>query len=219
MTTRSTGKGRGGKPSKAMYGIPAASNHAAEWQRTPGTYLAGSEHVEEADAAAIEMERKWGRGRLRLLVDPDLREKFDRQRYLFGQALTMGGLEDVKREAARMAKAWRALDRAAEAAGAKILPATVWEVTLGDGSVAAIVREPELAQDVIADGRDVRVYTLEEIGELIYKFPEIATIKVHFPGAEVVPVKQYRGDPIDGIPDFSAPIDGVIGEKGDEDGF
>lgn len=206
--------------SKAAYGIPAASNHAAEWQRTPGTYLAGSEHIEDADAAAIEMERKWGRGRLRLLVEAGLREKFDRQRYLFNQALWSGDLEDVKREAARMATAWKVLDRAATASGAKILPPTVWEVALADGSVAAIVREPELAQDVMANGRDVRVYTLEEIGNLLNRFPEIATVKQHFPGATVEPIRQYRGDPIDAMPDCFAPIDGVIGEKEDGgDGF
>lgn len=203
---------------KAAYGIPAASKPTAGWMRTPGAYIAGSEAVEDADAAAIEMERKWGRGRLRLLVDADLREKFDRQRYLLNQALNHGELEDVRREAGRMAMAWRALDKRAEAAGKKILPPTVWEVALADGSVAAIVRETELAQDVIAEGRNVRVYTLEEIGELISGFPALAKAKEVFPGATVQRISQYREDPLDAIPDTMAPIDGVIGEE-EPDGF
>jgi len=210
--------GKGSRATKAAYGIPAASMPAAGWQRTPGTYIAGNEAIEDADAAAIEMERKWGRGRLRLLVDAELREKFDRQRFLLNQALARGELEDVRREAQRMATAWRALDKRATATGQKILPPTVWEVALPDGTVAAIVREPELAQDVLAEGRDVRVYTLEEIGELLHGFPALVKAKAIFPGATVERIQQYRGDPLDAMPDFLAPIDGVIGEKS-EDGF
>jgi ectoine hydroxylase-related dioxygenase (phytanoyl-CoA dioxygenase family) len=55
---------------------------------------------------------------LRLLVGPELREKFDRQRYLLNQSIWHGELEDVRRESGRMVNAWHALDRAAEAAGA-----------------------------------------------------------------------------------------------------
>ena len=218
MARSATGRSGAAKRTKASFGIPAASAHAPAWQRTPGTYLAGSEVIEDVDAIVIEMERKWGRGRLRLLVEPELREKFDRQRYLFGQALWNGDLEDVRREAPRMATAWRALDKRATANGAKILPPTVWEVALPDGTVAAIVKEPELVQDVMADGRDVRVYSLEELGELLHNFPTLAKAKEVFPGAEVVQVKQYRGDPIDGIPDFTAPLDGFIGQEGSDNG-
>ena len=43
------------------------------------------------------MEAKWGCDRLRLLVGPELREKFDRQRYLLNQAIWHGDLEAVRR--------------------------------------------------------------------------------------------------------------------------
>ena len=42
------------------------------------------------------MEDKWGNGRLRLLVSTELREKFDRQRYLLNMAVTNGALADVR---------------------------------------------------------------------------------------------------------------------------
>ena len=68
------------------------------------------------------MEAKWGCDRLRLLVGPELREKFDRQRYLFNQAIWHGELEAVRREANRMVVAWQTLDRAATAAGKGVTP-------------------------------------------------------------------------------------------------
>jgi hypothetical protein len=58
-----------------------------------------------------------GRDRLRLLVGPELREKFDRQRYLLNQAIWHGELEAVRRESGAWSCAWQALDRAAAAAG------------------------------------------------------------------------------------------------------
>jgi hypothetical protein len=57
------------------------------WADTPGTYIAGRANIDGADAVAIEMERKWGCDRLRLLVSTELREKFDRQRFLLNQAI------------------------------------------------------------------------------------------------------------------------------------
>ncbi len=62
------------------------------WQRSHGTHIAGRAYLDEADLTASEMEGKWGCGRLRLLVSPELREKFDRQRYLLNQAVWHGEL-------------------------------------------------------------------------------------------------------------------------------
>ena len=50
------------------------------WMATPGMYIAGRAALDEADALEVDLELKWGRDRLRLLVDTDLREKFDRDR-------------------------------------------------------------------------------------------------------------------------------------------
>src|SRR6187455_446643 len=87
------------------------------WSRSHGGFIAGRSYIDGADQTAAEMEAKWGVDRLRLLVSPDLREKFDRQRYLFNQAIWHGELEVVRREAGRMVTAWLALDKAATAAG------------------------------------------------------------------------------------------------------
>ena len=127
------------------------------WARSNGTYIAGRAYLDEADQTACEMEAKWGADRLRLLVGPELREKFDRQRYLLNQAIWHGELEDVRRESMRMVKAWLALNAAAEAAGKLPISPHVWEVALGDGSVAAIVPDNDHAHAVVAEGRQVAV--------------------------------------------------------------
>jgi hypothetical protein len=92
------------------------------------------------------------------------------------------------------------LDAAAEAAGAQTMSAEVWEVALLDGSVAALVRTTAEARHVVADGRQKRVYTLAEIGNLIHGFPEIVCAKDTFPGAEVTAVR-HRHDPLEEFDD------------------
>ncbi|NDB70116.1 MAG: hypothetical protein EB015_19345 [Methylocystaceae bacterium] len=191
-------------------------------------YIAGRAALDEADALEVELELKWGRDRLRLLVSTELREKFDRQRYLTSQARWNGGLEDVKREAGRMVKAWRALDSAAEAAGAEVLDPAIWEVSLPDGTVATLVREPQLMNRIAAEGRRINVYTLAEIAQMIAAFPELIEAKKHFPGATITPTKTEVRDPLEtpmggekseGIFDATPPIDGIEGfnwETGDD---
>jgi hypothetical protein len=199
-----------GTKQQHSFGIPVARMDVPPWQETVGMFISGQAEVDELDLVAIEMERKWGAGRLRLLVDTVLREKFDRQRYLVNQALWHGQLEDVITQARRMIAAWRALDRAAQAAGKAELDTQVWEVTLPDGSVAAIVRDPHQAGKVAAENREVRVYTLNEIGHLIHNFPELSKAKIVFPGASVEKVRTRVADPLQAIPDSKAPIDDTM---------
>ena len=205
------------KPPTHDRGVVVSGYTPIPWMGTPGMYIAGRAALDEADALEVELELKWGRDRLRLLVDTALREKFDRQRYLTSQARWQGTLEDVKREAARMANAWKALDKAAEANGAQVLDPAIWEVSLADGSVATILREPQLANRILAEGRKINVYTLEEIANIISAWPDLVKVKQHFPGAEVVKTKTQVIDPLvdtpagrqEGIIDPAAPIDGV----------
>ena len=182
------------------------------WRRPPwhvshGAYLAGRAALDGVDAMAIDMEAKWGAGRLRLLVSDDLREKFDRQRYKLNHAISAGELEDVRTEAARMAKAWQVLDRAAEQAGAEGVSPKVWEVTLSNGTVAAIVPTNDDAHAVIASGRRMAVYTLEEIGRLLVAWPDIAKVKQIVPGAAVTAVRRSVEDPLYAIDDASRGLD------------
>jgi hypothetical protein len=202
MATKNTGK-----KEKGAYGLPKGSYEVPAWQETVGTALSGQAEIDEVDKVAIEMERKWGRDRLRLIVGPDLREKFDRQRYLLNQAIWHGDLQTVIAEAKRMATAWKVLDRKAEEAGAKPLDPLVWELVLPKtGTVVAIVRDGE-AGKVVADGRYVDVYELSEIGHLLEGFPDLVKAKNHFPGATVTAVRSRITDPLERVPDSRVGID------------
>jgi hypothetical protein len=189
---------------------PLGADHS--WARGVGTYISGRAYIDGADETAAEMEAKWGADRLRLLVSPELRERFDRQRYLLNQAIWHGELEEVRREAGRMVNAWLALDRAAEAAGAAKLDRAVWEIALADGSVAAIVPDDARAALVNAEGRQVAVYTMEEIGRLLSNYPDVAKAKLVFPGATVTEIRRNVSDPLDAVWDTKELLDEAAGD-------
>lgn len=188
----------------------AARSDAPPWQASPAMYLAGRAAIDEADALALSVSRRWGQDRVRLLVGPEWREKFDRQRVKFNRAIWHGDLEDVKREASRMAAAWRTLDKLAGDAGhTPNADADVWEVALTNGSVAAIVRDNDAARHVQAEGRAVTIYTLEEIGRLLDGFPALVKAKQAFPGAAVTAARSIT-DPLDAFAQAPASLEDEI---------
>jgi hypothetical protein len=161
-------------------------NKAPVWQWTEKDYAIGSALISDVDLIAIEMERKWGIGRLRLLIPTELRSKFDSQRYKFSMAIGSGTLDNLRTECERMKRAYTAADKSATESGAQLLPEQ-WEVRLKDGSLAIIVRgdnEEALAsgraQDIAA-GREASVWTLEEVAMLIDQF-----------GAKLNPLMQMK---------------------------
>jgi hypothetical protein len=181
--------------------IATPSAEPRAWARHHGTYISGRAYLDGADKAAADAETKWGCGRLRLLVSPELREKFDNQRYKLNRAIWHGQLEDVRRESQRMVNAYMALDAAAEAAGATKLDPAIMEVVLSSGVVAAIVPDLQHAQFIQREDRRMDVYTLDEIGRILSAFPTLAKIKESYPGAEVVRCKRSVDDPMDSIHD------------------
>lgn len=172
-----------------------------EWSRTPGGLIAGRAYLDGADETAATMEAKWGCDRLRLLVPPEWREKFDRQRYLLNQAIWHGQLEDIRREANRMVTAWLKLDALATAAGCQPLSPEQWETVLADGTVAVLVPDDVQAHRVLTEGRAVAVYTLEEIGRFLSNYGEVARAKLVVPGAVVTAVRRTVDDPLTALRD------------------
>jgi len=109
-----------------------------------------------------------------------------------------------------MVKAWLALDRAADAAGALKMSPLVWEVPLEDGSVAALVPDVTHAKYVITEGRQVAVYTIEEVGQLLSKHSAVTRTKLVFPGAEITALRQSVEDPLNEISDTKAGLDDPV---------
>ena len=143
--------------------------------------------VDGVDVLAKEYEEKWGVGRLRLIVDDDLRERFDEQCVLFNEALFKGDLAMTREHGHAMKRAYAVLDEAATEAGKKPLSPVVWEVRRDDGKVIAIVRNNEDAHAVCADGRYVETWTTKEFARLLNgSWHKIGKAKEVFPGAEVL---------------------------------
>jgi hypothetical protein len=102
--------------------------------------------------------------------------------------LTRSHLDAVTSAAGGMTRAWQALAAAASEAGHRPLSPEVWETTLADGTVVALVRTNDEAAQVIASGREVAVYTLREVAHVIDALPAaLQMAKVVFPGAKVLP--------------------------------
>ena len=155
--------------------------------------------IDGVDHVAVEMENKWGVGRLRLLVDDDMRERFDRQSELFREAVTFNHAKAIRRHGHGMRRAWLALDKYATKSRFCRIEPIVWEVSGPDGVIAVVRTNPE-AHAIVREGRAVEVWTLDEVAHVIASHRDtIGEVKRVFPGAEVIdarvrPVDWDKGD-------------------------
>lgn len=157
--------------------------------------------IDGVDQVARTYERKWGVGRLELLVSDELREKFRRQLRRFNDAIQEHDAGKVKAAGDAMRRGWDALDRHATAEGAPLLDPAVWEIRMPDGRVSAFCRDNAEAHAVTWTGRYIDVWTIEEVARIIEKFPEIALAKQTFPGATVTNMRSKRiPEPYDDLP-------------------
>jgi hypothetical protein len=179
----------------------------APWQSSYGLFLAGTEAIEDVKLVAKQFEEKWGLGCLRLKVGAGMREKFDRQRYLYNQAIWNGDLEELRNECRRMCVAYRALDKAAEAGGGVPKPHAQWEAALDDGVVLVVVQDDAAARRVVDDGRRKVVWTMREVACMVDENMAIMMAKVHFPGARIEAFDTATPDPLGRIPTTLAQLD------------
>ncbi|MDQ6434566.1 hypothetical protein RB623_10960 [Mesorhizobium sp. LHD-90] len=145
--------------------------------------------LDRLDALARAMERKWGIGRLPLLVSEQLAEKFFRQFRKTNEALKSPDPRPAIEQIGRMITAWSVLDAEADRLGAPELRPCVIEAQMSDGTVIAIVRDKDEAGVVHHDGRAVQVYAASEIARLVEAWPEIVKVKETWPGATVQPAR------------------------------
>lgn len=150
--------------------------------------------VDGLDQLASSMERKWGIGRLRLLVSDLLRAKFDEQKDQLDAALQTGEERLVQTQVTGMRRAWEFLDQAARDAGGQPLAPEVWECVLPKtGAIVSIVRSEAEAHQIV---RECRVFTLAEIALLIEALGDtVLETKRIFPGAQITAI--HRKPPLD----------------------
>jgi len=156
-------------------------------------WVAGQAGVDEVDAMAIAAERKWGVGRLRLVVPLALRQKFDSQRVRLNDAIAGASNEVLAVECRRMCSAYKALDAAATAAGAQARP-DAWEVVVDDDVILTFVRSDADAARFPLDGFKREVWGLDEVAKLIAEYPQIRAAKQRF-GAHVESIRRAVEEP------------------------
>lgn len=157
-----------------------------------GTTQAIQGLVQSVDLLTDRLERKWGVGRLRLLVADALRERFDRQWRKWQAAYATQDLDAVRAHSEAMRRAWAALDAAAIAAGHQPLAPEVWETRMPNGRVLGVVRTLPEAHALAGDGRERDIWTLDEVGRVIAAWHAERWVEAahrHFPGALVAAVR------------------------------
>lgn len=151
------------------------------------------------DELANRMERKWGIDRLPRLVSQATADKFAAAQARYRNE-TEGYCTDERRGVleAMMERAWAALDAEATAAGAEPLGDAFAEAEWAPGRYFVIARDDEhkaaLVLRVKAEKRDVCIFSVQEVRQLIASIPDVARICELFPGAYITtPPAPTRG--------------------------
>ena len=156
--------------------------------------------IDGLDNLARWMDRKWGAGRLRLLVSDELRAKFDRQRRKVDEAIWPAKgktrWDAVRPAIEAMKRGWQVLDAQASGDGHDPIDPVIWEAVLQDGRTLALVRDIADASFVSAtrDGRATVVWTLDEVARVVDANNIVSVVKQEFPGATVVAARDPTGD-------------------------
>ena len=151
----------------------------------------------EHDRVVSEYENRWGVDRLPELVSQEWRERFWQQRDKLNEAISRSDGKSVLHEVQVMCRAYAALEKAATDAGYKELSGDYWEMPMPDGRVLGVTRTMAEAGKVARDNRDLVVYSLEELANLLHSkhnetMAKVDQIKSLFPGASVTEVKSTK---------------------------
>lgn len=154
----------------------------------------------ELDNIVTGYERRWGVDRLPSLVDEKLRERFEQQLDKLNRAITADIGSEVKVEAETTARAYAQLEKVAKANGHEELTGEFWEAAMPDGRVLAITRTFDEQHKVARENRDVLVYCVEEVANIVANWEghkEVTMVKHVFPGAVVTDVRDSQEEMFD----------------------
>ena len=138
------------------------------------------------------MNRRWGFNRLPHLVSLDLMAKFQRQKQKWEfacfectESMLAKDLQRVRDHGEAMKRAYVALEAEATKLGHSPTPPGVWEFELSDGTPIALVRT-QAERSTFDRQPKAQVWCLEEIAQIIEKYPQLVLAKEHFPDAELI---------------------------------
>ena len=142
------------------------------------------------DDEVNRLERKWGIDRLPWLVPLELRDRFYEQLDKLNAAIDK--CEGVDHEVEVTLRGCAAIERAAIEGGAQPLTGEYIEGRMPDGTVLAITANGYEAGKVKQDNREMKVFTVDEVGVVLEKWLEenkaktlVDEAKNVFPGAVV----------------------------------
>ncbi len=158
------------------------------------------ESLRPVDKVAVEMEAKWGVGRLTSLVSVDTARKFGAASQKLNVAIDDRDPDEVAKRASVMVRAWNALD--VEATNAGMVPVNdeveVWVAMDDEGTSFSVVRTLAEATMLAKQKVSGRVYHLEEIARIIAMFerqaPIVQNAKDTFPGAVVTDIRSTKDE-------------------------
>jgi hypothetical protein len=153
--------------------------------RTPDGMDAVTAALVGLDAVAVELERKWGVGRLLTLCRDNARLSFRKGWTSYHKAAVVGDHERMVAIIPGLIRLWRIADAQATEDGHQPLTPDVWEAWLPDGRVLAIARTNAEAIAVQRSGRATVAYSMAEIARLLPKLETMDAVKQEFPGAVV----------------------------------
>lgn len=146
-------------------------NKHTKWAGDSRLYEAVRKAITALDDLQDAMNAKWQEGRLRLLCDVSLREKFDRQRDKVVAALQQDDGAVVLEQCKRMARAWAALD--AHASAAKAPRQAHWvECPMPTGEILTILHSAMQVAVLPPTQHGRIVYTIDQLAKLISERPD-----------------------------------------------
>lgn len=151
--------------------------------------------IATVDEHARALNKRWGFNRLPYLVPIEWTERFRAQKHKWQMAcfacagsILSEDLDRVRRHGEAMMRAYAKLEELARVGGHEPAPVEAWEFELRDGTPIRLVRDrAEMGQADLRPGQ--QEWCLEEIAEIVARFPELVAAKDAFPQAEVVQMR------------------------------
>jgi hypothetical protein len=156
-------------------------------------WIEQSEAVTEAlrplDRIAVEMEGKWGVGRLTRLVTPEIAARFGSAKDKLNDAIRANDGDEVAKRAAVMIRGWQALDKAATEAGCEALPLRTVAVQHNGRAYVVVWDRADVHKAAKLSRAPENVLTVHEL-LIAYEVlkSKVDGVKQAFPGAELMKV-------------------------------
>jgi hypothetical protein len=148
-----------------------------------------TEALRPLDRIAVEMEGKWGVGRLVRLVSPEIAARFGSAKDKLNEAIRSNDGDEVAKRAAVMIRGWQALDKAATEAGCEALPLRTVAVQHNGRAYVVAWDRADVHKAAKLSRTPENVLTVQEL-LVAYEAlrAKVDGVKQAFPGAELTQV-------------------------------